>query len=408
MSNPEASPLRWGVLFGVWLIYFAFGLMIASTAPLVGPITRDLGIGHGAMGAVLGAWQLIYIASALPLGAALDRIGVGLGLTLSAVIMAASGFLRAWSGDETMLFAAVAIFGLGGPMISVGAPKMIALWFTGAGRGMAMGIYMTGPALGGIVALVLTNAVLMPAMDDDWRAVLRLYAGFVLATGVVWWLLSRHPDIRARDGRGQLGKGASLAAFTEIVRIPTVQVVLAMSVAIFFFNHGLNNWLPEILRSRGLSPAAAGFWAAIPTVVGVCGSLIIPRFATSERRLVIMACLVGAAGAASVLLHLDPGIGLATGLVLQGIARSALMTVAILLLMEAPGVPPDRAGLAGGMFFTVAEIGGVLGPLSIGILSERTGGFTAPLYALGAVCCLLALLLVRLWRDQVRDRRARA
>src|SRR5690606_36176573 len=146
MSNAAAMPhpFRWAVLAGVWLMYFSFGLCVASTAPLVAEIARDLEIGFTAMGAVLGAWQLVYIAAALPLGAVLDRIGVGLGLTLGAGVMALSMFLRGAAGGEATLFLAVAIFGFGGPIVSIGAPKLIALWFTGPDRGMAMGMYMTG------------------------------------------------------------------------------------------------------------------------------------------------------------------------------------------------------------------------------------------------------------------------
>lgn len=49
---------RWLVLAGVWLIYFSFGVTIASMAPLVGPISAELGIGNSTMGAILGAWPL--------------------------------------------------------------------------------------------------------------------------------------------------------------------------------------------------------------------------------------------------------------------------------------------------------------------------------------------------------------
>ena len=89
---------------------------------------------------------------------------------------------------------------------------------------------------------------------------------------------------------------------------------------------------------------------------------------------------------------------------MQGIARSSMMTVAILLLMEAPGVPPERAGMAGGMFFTVAEIGGVLGPLSIGVVSDASGGFAMPLWMMTIVVGLLLGLL--LWL-QLQSRVAR-
>ena len=166
-----------------------------------------------------------------------------------------------------------------------------------------------------------------------------------------------------------------------------------MSIGIFFINHGLNNWLPELLRARGLTPALAGYWASIPTVIGVIGSLIIPRLATPDRRLRVMLLLFVSAFLASLLLHANPGPWLASGLILQGIARSSMMTIAILLLMETPGMPKARLGLAGGLFFTAAEIGGVLGPLTIGILSDLTDGFTVPLMAVTGACLVLIMLV---------------
>jgi cyanate permease len=297
-------------------------------------------------------------------------------------------------------------------MISIGAPKLIALWFHGPERGMAMGIYISGVNIGGIVALSATNAVLMPLTGGDWRAVMWIWAGLVLAAGALWWAVARHPEARRRDGpgfgAGGMSKGESVAALLAIARLRVVQVVLVMSVGIFFVNHGLGNWLPEILRDKGMTPAAAGLWAAIPTVVGVFGALVIPRLATPERRVAIMGGLILSAIAATLLLQLAPGAALAAGLILQGIARSSMMTVAILLLMEAPGVPSARAGMAGGMFFTVAEIGGVLGPLSVGALSDVSGGFALPLAAMTAICVgLMALLgLLRLLEGVARRARS--
>ena len=67
--GPSANaPDLWLVLFGVWLLYFSFGLTVSSMAPLVAPIIQDLGMTHTQMGSILGAWQLIYIFSAVPSG----------------------------------------------------------------------------------------------------------------------------------------------------------------------------------------------------------------------------------------------------------------------------------------------------------------------------------------------------
>ena len=165
-----------------------------------------------------------------------------------------------------------------------------------------------------------------------------------------------------------------------------------MSVGIFTFNHGLNNWLPELLRSGGRSMVEAGYWAALPMVVGIIGSLTIPRLATPERRFKILLALSCAAAAASLALLLPGGDTiLAAGLILQGFVRASLMTVLILTLMELPSVAAKYAGTASGLFFSAAEIGGVLGPLGLGFMYDLTGGFAAGLYCLAAIGLALAL-----------------
>lgn len=42
-------------------------------------------------------------------------------------------------------------------------------------------------------------------------------------------------------------------------------------------------------------------------------------------------------------------------------------------------------GAAGGLFFSVGEIGGFLGPLLIGVLADLTGSFTVGILALAAI-----------------------
>lgn len=386
---------RWLVLGGVWLIYFCFGLVMAAMGPLITPISVELGIGHAMMGVILGAWPLAYIMAAIPCGLALDWLGSRRMLFLAALIMAASAWARSFADTPLHLLLAVGLFGIGGPMISVGAPKVIAGLFTGKSRATAMGIYVTGPYLGALLSLALTNSVAMPLVGGDWRDVMLLYGCLAAGSGVIWLVLS---GVRGGllDVSGDGGKKFDMRAFSEILRVREVQLILLMSIGIFFINHALNNWLPEILRDRGMTALDAGYWASIPAAVGVAGALIVPRFATPKHRLTVMAALFGATLMASVLLHFGPGVLLGAGLVLQGIARGAMMTVAILILMETPRVPQERLGLAGGLFFTAAEFGGVLGPITFGLLSDLSGGFMLSLISMTVICLVLFVLLAQL------------
>lgn len=390
---------RWVLLLGVWLIYASFGMAVVSLAPLVLAITRDFGIGHASMGLVFGAWQLMFIVFAVPASGLLDRIGVRRGLFLASLTIAASGFLRSLSPGYWSLLAAVAVLGIGGPLVSTGAPKVVARWFRGQDRGFAMGVYITGPAFGGILALSLSNSILMPAFGGDWRRVLQVWSVVALLAGFAWLAIAQRPEVLAADAQAIAGHHPRQRDLVrDLLHVPAVQVLLAMSVGIFLFNHGLNNWLPELLRAKGMSPATAGYWATIPTLVGLAGSLTIPRLATPERRYLMLGGLFVAAMVASVMLRADQGTVLVIGLMLQGIARSSMMTVAMLTLVETPGIGERHAATASGMFFTAAEVGGASGPLLIRLIHDASGGFGACLTFLSAITAVLIVGALRLKR----------
>lgn len=382
---------RWWVLAGVWLLYAAFGLVSTSLAPLVQLIEADLDMNHAAMGSVMGAWQLVYIFSAVPSGILLDRLGARRALCVGAVAIGASALGRAFADDYWGLLLAVMLFGIGGPIVSAGAPKVITRWFTGSSRGLAMGIYMTGPAIGGVVSLMGTHSVLLPLFEGSWRAVFQLWAGVAFAAGLVWWWLARDEDIVDLDGGAAAAAVPRGETLRTLLRESAVRVVLLMSVGVFLINHGLNNWLPELLRSGGMSIVEAGYWAAIPTLVGIVGSLAIPRLATPARRFHILFVLCLCAMLASLLLLAQSTTLMLLGLLLQGIARSALMTVLVLTLVELPGIGDRHAGTASGLFFSAAEVGGVLGPLGLGALYDLSGGFTLGLSTLAVIAAGLAL-----------------
>jgi cyanate permease len=388
------------MLFGVWFVYTCFGMAVYSTAPLVEPIASDLGLSLGAMGTVMGAWPLVYIGMAIPAGALLDRIGVRPALVIATAVITISVLLRSVADGFAVLFLGVALFGIGGPLVSIGAPKLIASWFAGRERGLAIGIYSTGPTIGAISVLSLTNAVIMPLTDYDWRLTLRIYAGFAAFAGLVWILIGSRPAARLHDPT-DIAAGtirAQIGIFASLLRLTTVRIVLALAVGIFIFNHALNNWLPEILRTSGMDAAAAGFWASIPSLVGTVAALTLPRFATAGRRVPLLLAAVLFAATATVLIAYADGAVLGFGLILQGIARGSMIPIAMFVLMETREIDAKVMGAAGGLFYTAAEMGGVVGPTMTGLLADATGGFTAPLMALTAICLICAGLVLLLER----------
>ena len=185
------------MLFGVWLIYFAFGLTISALAPMVGPITADLDLTHSAMGTVLGAWPFVYIGAAIPCGILLDQIGTRRG-AFTAMIMATSGLCRAVATDHLSLFLAVGIFGFGGPLVSIGRRKSLPNG-SRARNGASPWGSISQARLLGMLALSLTNAVMLPFHGGDWRMVILDYAAITAAAGLLWLLIAQRPEARARE-----------------------------------------------------------------------------------------------------------------------------------------------------------------------------------------------------------------
>ena len=384
------------LLLGVWLLYGSFGLIATSLAPVAEIVIADLAMTHGEMGLIMGAWQLVYIFSAVPAGMLLDRIGTKKALAIGGSFIALSALARAGASDFGELLGAVMLFGLGGPIISAGAPKAIVSAFEGSMRGLAMGIYMTGPAIGAIVSLTLTNSFLLPVFEGNWRNVMLLWSFFAVSATALWFFLPQSSEKESKDKLET--KESQIDVVFELIKRPTVMLVLILSACVFTFNHGLNNWLPELLKSHGFSSVFSGYLASLPIFVGIIGSLVIPRLAIPTRRFKILFLLCFAAFLSSLLLQFVSLDVLVPGLVLQGLARASLMTVLILTLVELPEIGEKRAGTASGMFFSAAEMGGLLGPLTLGLLYDPSLGFSSGLIFLSVISGFMiigALLLGR-------------
>lgn len=98
---------------------------------------------YAQMGAVTGAWQLVYLFSAQPLGLPIDRIGIHKSILMGTLVMATSSILKSFAASFEGLFAYVTIFGIGGSMISIGIPKLVSTSSRGE-RGLSSGINASG------------------------------------------------------------------------------------------------------------------------------------------------------------------------------------------------------------------------------------------------------------------------
>jgi len=388
--------MRWWLLAGVWGLYASFGLVASCLAPLVAQVEQELDITHAAMGSVLGAWQLVYMFSAIPCGMLLDRLGSRAALGLGILMIALSALARSAATDFTTLLLSVMAFGLGAPIISTGAPKVITEWFEGSSRGLAMGVYATGPAIGGTLALTLTHSWLLPWLGD-WRRLMLLWAGVALATGAGWIAVTSLPKFRAAEAhRRSFGSLPQLSTMRELIGLPDVRLLLVLATGTFLIAHGIGSWLPALLQARGMSTIESGYWSAIPALVGVVSALIVPRLAIPRRRQRLLFALVATSACSTLLFQLAARPALLAGLVFQGGAATVLTPILVLTLLELPAVGEKRAGTASGLFFSAAQIGGVVGPMGLGVLYDLSGGFAVGLGSFTLIALAILAGITRL------------
>ncbi|GIT47081.1 MAG: hypothetical protein Ct9H300mP12_16660 [Acidimicrobiales bacterium] len=78
--------------------------------------------------------------------------------------------------------------------------------------------------------------------------------------------------------------------------------------------------------------------------------------------------------------------------------RSVLLPLIHVALLESEPVGPNNTGLASGLWFGVAEIGGVAGPLVGGWVADTSAGFAGAFGVIAGVCVLMLLPISRLHR----------
>ena len=385
---------RWVVFGGLVAVYFSFGIGVAAIAPMLTLVREELGASRGQMGLALGSWTMVYIVTSPIAGRFIDRFDLGWSLFLGGCSVIGSLLLRAMADGVGTLWLAVACFGVFGPLVSASAPALMANWFPDEReRRLGVGLYAAAPALGGTIIIAITNPVLLEWLGT-WRRVLvfeaALAAVFTLGWVAIWAWVERperstvHNDTAGGD------------AVRQLLRSNEVRLILVTAFALFFVMHSLGTWLPTVLEEHGgMSAAGAGGWVAAAGLIALVLTATVPSQATPNRMHLLFIALLGVTVVAIAAVAFGPvdTIGPAA---LVTAARSPLVPIAIVTLLEADDVTGANAGLANGLWFSAAQVGGVSGPLMLGIVADTALGYAGALTTVMVVGTLgIALALVQ-------------
>ncbi len=248
-----AGGRRWAVVAVFLLAYWLSFFYRSTNAVIADDLTRDVGIGAGALGLMTSLFFLTFAAVQLPLGSALDRFGarfVTPALLLAAV---AGSALFALADTFTGLAVGRALIGLGMAGVLMGSLKAFASLFPPTAFASVSSLFV---GLGSLGALAAATPLAWLASTVGWRAVFGWGALLVLLAAAAIVLVAREPVGARRITSTASGAGGFSRVFRDEDFWRFAPLTLAVTGGLFAWQ-GL--WAGPFLTQRlGLEALAAG------------------------------------------------------------------------------------------------------------------------------------------------------
>ena len=367
----------------LWLagVYLRIPILVAP--PLAPFIGGELALSQTLTGALTTLPILMLAIGAMPGSLSISRIGPRNTLALAMVVMVIGSAGRGLAPDTLTLMLTSAVMGLGIAMMQPALPALLPRWLEPKHLAFGSAIYMNGMLMGEFIGAGITLPVIMPLLDNSWRATMLAWSLPALLVVTALFLPKR--DL-ARPTR----KVAWLPDWKNPLTLK-LGLLLGVSGSLFF---GVNAYLGALLEQRGEfdNLTEALFWYNFAQVVASLLMLKMARYWVGKKAPLIIMLILSLLGT----------IGM---LVFNGwwaIASATFMsfTAGVLLIMMV-ALPPllvpasDTGRLSAGNFlvgYTIAFTVPMLG----GLLSDWTGDIRHAIAVMIAYGLLVSPLAIKL------------
>jgi MFS family permease len=375
-------------------------------------IMEDLGLTLVQMSTVFGAFTLAYSLFEVPSGWLGDVIGPRRVLTRIVLWWSAFTMLTGAAQGLRSLVAIRFLFGAGEAGAFPNAVRSFSQWFPARERGMANGVLFLGSRLGGAFTAPITLVLIQLW---GWRLSFVFFGAFGIVWAVIWYRSYRdHPSEHADVDREELGwilqetpnlqsptpnhfqlprpNADEPTPWRALLKSPNLYAICAMY---FTFGYGLYfyfTWLPTyLIRELRFSLLAGGFFSSLPFLLAGAAN-IAGGWCTDA--------LARARGLRTARVTLGcTAFSLCAGLILGSILLTAPVAKALLLALALASadfalsacwavcldVAPRHAGVVTGFMNTFGNLGGLVGPVVVGLMVDRLGSWTLPLYVTAGV-----------------------
>ena len=362
------------------LIAFCVAVGFGVLVPVLPVFARMFGVGNTAVGAVISMFALMRLAVSPLCGRLIGWVGERTVLATGIFIVAASSGLAGAAQSYEQLLVLRGVGGIGSAMFTVSAMTLLLGAVGPQMRGRASGFFqggfllggMTGPAIGGLLALV------------SIRAPFFFYAGTLAVAGAVGLLLlSRRPSPGTTPTAHQ-----SPVPFRRVAADPRFQAACLTNLAQGWTSFGVRSALIPVLVVEVLhrSTTWTGIAFACAAVAQTIALAPAGRFVDTVGRRPAMIGGGLLAGVSIMVVPFAPNlVVLVVALCAYGVAAAFLGTAPAASVGDAAG---GGRGTPVAVFSMFADAGAIVGPIVAGLLADT---FSYPYaFGLGAALLLVA------------------
>lgn len=369
------------------VVAFVVALGFGIVAPAIPIYVRSFGVGGTAVGLAVSSFAFFRFVSAFGGGALVERFGERVVLTAGLVVVALTTGAAGLVDHFPAFLALRSAGGVGSAMFTVAALSLLLRVAPPEHRGRSAATFQGGFILGGIAGPAAGG--LLAALSP--RLPFLLYAAFLLLAGAVGLVLLRTPATQtATPDTPQSAPPLPLAA---ALRNRAYVAALVVNFGVGWMLFGVRNSLVPlyVTEDLGRTVAWAGAGLLVGSVAQAVGLLRSGRLVDGWGRrpsLVVGSAL--ATGSVALLVGPPSTAVFLVSMAVFGLGASLLASAPAALVAD---VSPARGGRVVAVFQMASDLGGILGPLAAGALTDAVDyqlafGVTAAVLAAGLVAAL--------------------
>ncbi|MCX5397748.1 MFS transporter [Streptomyces sp. NBC_00102] len=363
------------VLFMTWLIDYIDRLVITLALPDIG---EEFGLGTTMQGLILTAFFITYAAMQIPGGILADTKGARRAMLIAAggwtVFTAASGIAI---GLTTMIVIR-AVFGIFQGMYPAASMKALSERTTPAQRLTANGIMSASNPLGSAIAPIVAAPLIVAF---GWRGAFWSVSVLGLLIVIVLWKGMPKPltteELAAATGQATTPQPVAQVSLRQAMGLLKSSMMWRFALMMCGFNiigWGLVSWVPSYLReNKDVSLTGVGLLSGVPWVAAaismMIGGYLFDRFLKGNHRRVVIPVMVVLGG----LLVMMVRAGSAGEFIAWETCATLVMYLAYMQIFGLPlrMLPPEYAGVGGGMVNFGGQLAGAISPFVMGFLAEH-------------------------------------